>query len=138
MNRPGVGVAVIIKKGNKVLFGKRLNSHGSNSWHFPGGHIEMKESLKDTAKRETKEEVGIEIKNIKYLATTNDIFADEYKHYVTLFMLADYASGEVKIMEPEKAESWDWYEWDKLPKPYFLPVENFMKLGIDPFANEDK
>jgi len=42
-----------------------------NSWGFPGGHIDKNESSKKTAKRETKEEAGIKIKNIEKVAKYN-------------------------------------------------------------------
>lgn len=131
--RPEVGVAIIIIKDNKVLFGKRKNKHGADTWHFPGGHIEMTESFEQTAIRETKEETNVDIKNVRVIGPTNDVFVEEGKHYVTIFTIADYAGGEVKDMEPDKAEGWDWYEWDKLPQPYFLPVENLLKTGFNPF-----
>jgi|SaaInlV_150m_DNA_4_1039716.scaffolds.fasta_scaffold174395_2 ADP-ribose pyrophosphatase YjhB (NUDIX family) len=39
MERPKVGIGVIIKKKDKVLLLKRINKHGSNSWCFAGGHL---------------------------------------------------------------------------------------------------
>jgi 8-oxo-dGTP diphosphatase len=36
-------------------------------------------------------------------------------------------------MEPEKCEEWGWFSMDNLPNPLFLPLQNFMKEGIDPF-----
>ena len=45
MEKPGVGVAIIVRKDNKVLFGKRLKKFGKNTWHPPGGHIEIFESI---------------------------------------------------------------------------------------------
>tara|TARA_Y100000310_G_C20650906_1_gene799370 strand:+ start:1571 stop:1948 length:378 start_codon:yes stop_codon:yes gene_type:complete len=53
--------AVIIKKGDKVLLEKRLNTPYKNYWVLPGGHVDKKESPLDTVKRETEEETGIEI-----------------------------------------------------------------------------
>ena len=50
--RPLIGVAVIVIKENRVLLGKRKNSHDSGTWAFPGGHLEFKESIKDCARRE--------------------------------------------------------------------------------------
>jgi len=61
--KPKVGVGIIVIKDNKVLLGKRKNSHGEGSWCFPGGHLEFNESLENCAKREVLEETGIEIKN---------------------------------------------------------------------------
>ena len=132
MERPKVGCGVIVIKDRKVLLGKRKNAHGKGTWGFPGGHLEHKEEIEDCAKREVMEESGIQIKNLKRVAFTNDFFSED-KHYVTLFIRSEYESGEVKLMEPEKCEKWDWFEWNKLPKPLFLAVENLLKQGYDPF-----
>ena len=60
-----VGVGVMILKGKKVLLHKRFGSHGEGEYASPGGHLEFGESIGDCAKRETTEETGIKIKNIK-------------------------------------------------------------------------
>ena len=131
--RPKVGIGVMVIKNNKILLGKRKNSHGDGSWSFPGGHLEFGETWEDCAKRETAEETEIKIKNVRFATATNDIFETEEKHYITLFMLADYDSGEVKIMEPEKCEQWDWFDWKDLPQPLFLPIQNVLKQNFNPF-----
>lgn len=133
IDKPRVGVSAIILKENKVLLGKRKNSHGAETWCFPGGHLDFWEKIEDCARRETMEETGIKIKNLRSGPYTNDLFEKEDKHYITLFIIADYESGEVRLMEPDKCEKWDWFEWDNLPQPLFLPVQNLLKLGFNPF-----
>lgn len=49
----GVGVAVIVKRGGKILLIKRQGSHGAGTWAPPGGHIDFGESVEETARRET-------------------------------------------------------------------------------------
>lgn len=132
-NRPKVGLGVIIKKDGKVLMGKRKNSHGEGTWNFPGGHLEYEESWEECARRETREEAGIEIKNIIFATATNDIFENEQKHYITIYMVAEYESGEVQLLEPEKCDEWKWFSWNELPRPLFLPTENLLKMGFNPF-----
>jgi len=131
--RPKVGVGVIIKKEGKVLLGKRKGAHGEGSWSCPGGHLEFGETLETCAEREVSEEVGIEITNITPVAFTNDIFEKEQKHYITIYVTAEYASGEVKLMEPDKCDEWRWVEWSALPTPLFLPIQNLLKQGYSPF-----
>jgi len=132
-NRPRIGIGVCVIKDNKVLLGKRKGSHGEGSWSFPGGHLELNEDIEACAKREALEETGIKIKNLRLGTFTNDIFEKEGKHYVTLYVIAEYDSGEIRIMEPEKCEEWGWFEWDKLPEPLFIPIKNLLKQGYNPF-----
>ena len=128
--RPYIGVAIIVIKDGKVLLGKRKNSHGSGTWHFPGGHLEFNESIEACARREVLEETGLRIKNIRLGPYTNDMFAKEQKHYITLFAVAEYDSGVLELKEPEKCETWDWFEWARLPQPSFLSIQNLLKLNF--------
>jgi 8-oxo-dGTP diphosphatase len=139
-NRPFVGVAVIVQKDGKVLLGQRKNSHGSGTWAFPGGHLEYHETIEACAIREVFEETNLAIKNINHIAYTNDIFRQEHKHYVTLFVSAQYDSGDLEIKEPDKCEKWDWFHWDKLPEPMFLPLKNFIQQGhhLDQIYHKNK
>ena len=136
MERPKVGLGVCIIKDGKVLLGKRKKAHGSGSWSFPGGHLEAGESFEECARRETTEEAGIEIKNIAFITATNDVMPNEDKHYITIYMLAEYESGEVSNREPEKLEGWSWFSWDALPHPLFIPMQNLIKTGFTPFAQQ--
>ena len=131
-NRPKVGVGVAVIKDNKVLLGKRKNAHGEGTWSFPGGHLEYKESWEECAFRETLEETGLSIKNIRFGTVLNDIFHEEQKHYITIIMLSDYDSGKLELMEPDKCEKWEWYTWDKLPDALFVSIENLLKENYNP------
>ena len=130
--RPKVGVGVLIVKEGKVLFGKRKGAHGAGSWCFPGGHLEFMEKVEDCAKRETLEEAGVKIKNISYVTITEDMGKAEGEHYITVFVMAEWESGEAKVMEPDKCEGWGWFEWDKPPKPLFIAQQNLYKKGFRP------
>ena len=85
---PRVGVGVVIIKDGKVLLGKRKNSHGTGSWCPPGGHLEFMETIEACASRETMEETGVKIKNIKKPVFTEDFFIEEDKHYITMLVTA--------------------------------------------------
>jgi 8-oxo-dGTP diphosphatase len=64
---------------------------------------------------------------------TNDNNLPYDKHYVTLFVVADYASGNPTVKEPDKCYEWRWCTWDKLPKPLFYMLQNFVDKGFSPF-----
>jgi 8-oxo-dGTP diphosphatase len=134
MDRPKVGLGVIIRKEGKVLLGKRRgNFHGEGDWCTPGGHLEFGESFEECSLREVAEETGIKVKNLKFAAITNDVFVKDNKHYVTIWMVADWEDGEPEVKEPDKCEKWDWFEWNDLPEPLFVSEINLKKQGFDPF-----
>lgn len=125
--RPKIGVSVIVMKDNQVLLGKRKSGAGIGTWGFPGGHLEYAEGIEECARREVMEETGMEITNLRVGPYTNDIFTTEQKHYITLFIISDHKQGEPQLCEPDKCEGWEWFAWDKLPEPLFLPIENLLK-----------
>lgn len=117
-NRPKVGIGIMVFKDGKLLFGKRKGSHGAGEYAFPGGHLEYMESFKDCAMREIEEECGIKIKNIRFQLLAN-VTKYAPKHYVHITLAADWESGEPEVREPDKSESWGWYNLDQLPEPMF-------------------
>jgi len=131
-------VGVIIFKDGKVLLHKRKGSHGAGEYSFTGGHLEYEESYVDCAKRETLEEAGIKINNLKFLCVAN-IKKHEGRQDIFIGLQADWESGEPKIMEPEKCEGWDWYDLEDLPSPLFYPTEiviNSYKTGKNFYDKE--
>lgn len=129
--KPRVGVGIIIIKDNKILLGKRKGSHGSGYYAPPGGHLEFKETVEDCAIRELAEETDLKSLSMKLGPWTQDIIDGE-KHYITLFTIITKFEGNPQLLEPEKCEGWDWYSWDNLPSPLFLPLNSLIEnLGIE-------
>lgn len=131
--RPKIGVGVFIIRGDKVLVGQRIGSHGANTWSLPGGHLEYGETVTNCARREIEEETGLEIGSVRPIGFTNDIFTNEDKHYVTLFVATDWPGGEAEIREPAKCLEWRWVRWPDVPEPIFLPLKNFLESGQSPY-----
>ena len=123
---PKVGVGVMVIKNGKVLLGRRNGSHGKGQYAWPGGHMEYMESFEQTAKREVMEETGMEITNVRFLRLSN-LKVYKPKHYVDVGLIADWKSGEPKIMEPEKCEGWAWYDLEHLPQPLFETIPSYIE-----------
>lgn len=130
-NRPYIGVGILLfhEKTDKVLLGQRRTSHGAGTWGPPGGHLEHGESWESCAIRELYEETGITITQAVFAAVTNDIFVNEHKHYVSIFMQSICPNEQVaRICEPDKIVTWQWFSLNQLPEPLFLPLDNLIKL----------
>ncbi|KAF7808947.1 nudix hydrolase 1 [Senna tora] len=134
---PRVAVVVFLLKGRSVLLGRRRSSVGDSTFALPGGHLEFGESFEECAKREVKEETGMEIEKTEFLTVTNNVFKEIRKpcHYVTIFVRATPADSEQapQNLEADKCDGWDWYEWGNLPKPLFGPLERMVNEGYNPF-----
>lgn len=131
-NRPLVAVRILIFKGNQVLLGERINNTASSwgpTWGPPGGHLELGESFESCAIREAKEEIGIDIIDPKFFAVTNDFYAPDNKHYVSIFMKCILQDGQIVTnVEADKISRWEWFDWDNLPENMFLAMKNLKAL----------
>ena len=115
----GVGVFVLNSEG-KFVIGKRKGSLGAGTciqypihsihaidlnynqslpfvitgtWGLAGGHLEFGESFETCAARETFEETGLKIRDVRFLTATNSILKAENKHYITIFIGAVCEEG---------------------------------------------
>ena len=129
---PKVGVAVIITKDDKVLLMKRKGVHGTGTWTTPGGHLDFGETPEQCGAREAKEEVGLDVVDLRFRAFTNDIFETEGQHYISIWMDGKSTSGEPTIAAEEEVAEIGWFAWDALPGPLFLPLENLVKENSYP------
>jgi 8-oxo-dGTP diphosphatase len=62
---------------------------------FPGGHMEKGESAVDSAIRETKEETGLDIKNLKLCGIVNWYNPDTHARYIEFLYKTSDFSGNI-------------------------------------------
>jgi len=103
----------VIAENNKVL----LNKHGDTAfWKFCGGKVETYETdLIENAKREVKEEMGIEIKILNeepFLAFTRKNTPEGKVDIILVHFLAERI-GEIK--PGEDIREWRWFDINNLP-----------------------
>lgn len=116
-----VAVTAIIHKNEKYLITKRSPKEKAfpNMWTVPGGRISVEDYIKipkttkvawygaveKALRREVKEEVNLEIKNIKYLIDMTFVRPDGIP-VVVLSYYADYRSGKVKLDQENIEYTW--------------------------------
>jgi len=122
---PAVGVLVIAN--SMILLIKRAFPPSAGKWGIPGGVVELGERIENAARREVREEVGLEIDNLKLLGAYDSIVRDNNGnvryHYVIIEYLAEAKSTDVKP-SIEVAE----YRW--------VTIEDIDKLDITPSLRE--
>ncbi|GAB4146744.1 MAG: NUDIX hydrolase [Patescibacteria group bacterium] len=121
-----VGVGAIIIADSKILLTKRVGSHASGSFGTLGGHLEFGESPTDALQREAMEELNIELTNIQFLSCANLLKYN--RHVINLLFTAKIKDvNQLQIQEPDKIESFGWFEINNLPEPLFEPVRIDLK-----------
>jgi 8-oxo-dGTP diphosphatase len=131
----GIGVMIQNEKG-QVLLGLRKGAHGAGEWNFPGGHLEFGETVLETAKREVKEEAGLDVDPIDLISVADEMryIKSDDKHFLNIGVKASYNGGEPKVMEPEKCEKWQWFDLNDLPDKIldgtFQIIQNFKAKRI--------
>lgn len=130
---PRTGVAIIVTHEQKVLFGKRIIKPGRFAWQLPGGWIETGESPEQTARREVKEETGLELASIRFVTFTNNVFSPR-NHSISLYFEAECLNPEkIKTGERDKCEEWAWLDWQEVPDNLYLPLQLLKDSGYRPF-----
>lgn len=124
--RPQVGIGILITKDDRVLLLKQSNEDGGGTWSTPVGRLAYGELLEACAIRESQKEIGVIIADVTFLAITNDVFEAQKEHDITIWMAGRYVSGTPTMNAVHGMSTIDWFSWDTLPEPLFLPFERLL------------
>ncbi|WP_238557951.1 NAD(+) diphosphatase [Paenibacillus shenyangensis] len=102
-------VITLILKDNQLLLA-RAGHFKNNMYGLIAGFVEPGETLEDCVQRETMEEIGIKIGNIRYF----DSQPWPFPHSLMVGFIADYESGEIQV-DGEEIVHADWFGVDNLP-----------------------
>jgi len=105
---PAVITAVL--KDNKILLLHYAASRG-NMHTIIAGFVEPGETLEECIKREIAEEVGIQVRNIKYFGSQPWPFPNS----LMIGFTAEYESGEISVDRQEISAA-GWYDADNMPE----------------------
>lgn len=109
-------IFVILEEDKKVLVMRRCNTGWMDGkYTLPAGHFDGGETVKRTAVREAKEELGIEISEqdldiVHVLHIMTDV------EYIAYFLRAKKWTGDVVNAEPDKCDNIEWVSLDDLPE----------------------
>ncbi|MHA2345457.1 MAG: NAD(+) diphosphatase [Candidatus Hodarchaeales archaeon] len=107
---PAIIIGVIDQLNKKILLANGTR-FPSSFYSVLAGFVEPGETLEECARREVREEVGVEIKNIRYFNSQFWPFPDS----LMIGFLADYAKGNIKIDTTEINDA-GWFASNNLPR----------------------
>ncbi len=117
---PVVGVGLVILLNGKLLLVRRQHEPAKDQWTLPGGVVEWGESLVEAAKREAKEETGLDVKLDSIMDVVELIERDDQgnptHHYVLIDYLAYAVAGKLQAgSDAAEIRTVDQKEWQTLP-----------------------
>lgn len=103
-------IIVLIHRGEDVLLARNAQ-WPDGMFSTLAGFVEPGESIEQTVHREVKEEVGLDVTNLRYLGSQSWPFPNS----LMLGFHAEYAGGDIVCQEGEIAEA-NWFAPDALPQ----------------------
>jgi len=122
-------VIVLIERGAQLLLARGAN-FPPGRFSAVAGFVEIGESLEQAAQREVREEVGVEIRDLRYFASQPWPFG----HSLMIGFSAQYAGGELRADGSEIVEA-AWFDRDALP--LLPPPVSIARKMIDAFLKRD-
>src|SRR3989344_6852580 len=113
-------ILCIIHRHPRILLGMRKRGFGAGRWNGFGGKVELGESVEDAAKREVKEEAGLEIASIEKIGNIDFEFLNDPVVLEVNIFRADKFEGnpvETDEMKPQ------WFHVDEIPFDQMWPAD---------------
>lgn len=114
--------------GLSVLLIERANEPFKGCWAFPGGFMEMEEDAEDCAKRELKEETGLEIRTMRQLGAFTDVNRDPRGRTVSIAYYAVVEKSEV--VGADDAIQARWFPIDSIP-PLAFDHDKILRMALE-------
>lgn len=133
--RPSVTVDVVLvttEETPRVLLIRRRHSPYAGHWALPGGFVDENERLIDAARRELKEETGLEHADLEQLHTFGDPGRDPRGWTVSVVYMARVWPQLLQPIAGDDAAEVHWFSLEQLPPLAFdhLDVMNRVKLRL--------
>lgn len=121
-----VVAAIIINNENKILIAKRkVSLKYGGLWEFPGGKVEKGEAYEDTAIRELKEEMGIDIQILKYFGET--ISDQQDKSIKLIGFKCIVINGDITLTDHDE---YKWVSKDELTNYELTPADKYFAFKL--------
>ena len=117
---PLVSLDLVVKNGERVLLGRRLNKPAKGYWFTIGGRIFKNEKLDETITRIARDELGVELHSMpRFIGVFEHLYDDSIyegvsTHYINL--VYEVEIDELPDLPVEQHDTYRWFTVDELLK----------------------
>jgi ADP-ribose pyrophosphatase YjhB (NUDIX family) len=122
------GVKCVVREGDAVLFVR--HTYGNRrQWELPGGGIKRGEDPRDTAAREAREELGLDLEDWRALGSVE---AYGYGKRTTVICFEGLAPDRALTIDAGEIEEARWFDLAQLPVPLGLDARVVLERLVTP------
>ena len=131
-NRPVIMVGatlLVLNQENHLLMIKRTDN---NRWGVPGGAMELGESLEETVKREVREEIGVDVKDLELFGVYSgqELYykypnGAEVYNVSVVYIIRNF--NEEVIVNPDEHSEYKYFDVRNLPDEISPPIKSILR-----------
>jgi nucleoside triphosphatase len=127
---PTTGVFIFNQQGELLL----VQTHKwPGKYVVPGGHVELGEHIEEAARREAKEETGLDVHDLRFICWQELIYSPafwEHKHFIFFDYLCQADTTDVHLNDEAEA-----YIWIDPQKALEFPLDSFTRYSLLEYLN---
>lgn len=125
---PATGAFIRNKRGEILLV---KSPKWGNFWTVPGGHLEIGETIEESVIREVKEEIGINVRFLRFFSTLEAIYSKEFhkrKHFIFLQCECVMEKDQPIKLDGREITDYKWFSLEMAKK--LTNLNEFSKQSI--------
>jgi ADP-ribose pyrophosphatase YjhB (NUDIX family) len=115
-NNPAPTASVLVVRGGRVLLVRRAFAPARGAWDVPGGFVERGESAEAAARREAREELGVDVRLEGVVGIFPDRYGARQEPSLNIYYLARLRRAGARIRARDDASAWRWFPLTRVPR----------------------
>ncbi len=133
INPTPCNAVILTNMRGELLLVKRRSQYKNDYWDLPGGFMEFNENAEESVLREVREELGINIRNLKYFGSQYDAYTYAGVTFPTLGLIYRGVMGNEKLTPADDVSEVHFFKANEIPfeKIAFEGIKHALRKFIE-------